>query len=316
MWRSRESRFDVASAISQGKRDYQEDSLVTDFPHGADFGFAVLADGMGGHAAGDTASKIIVTEVFSELKFQSNDLKNTEANMQKILREAATFANSCIEAYVAENPDTKGMGATLVAPVILENRLFWISIGDSPLFLFRKGILTQLNEDHSMAPQIDLMVRSGLMDEETGRDHPDRNCLTSVLIGGKVAQIDCPEAPTELMTGDIIVVASDGLQFLDNDRIERILTKSRKKRSAEIAEILLEMIERLGDPDQDNVSFTVIKVNHTNQTSIDSELPVAVARDEEKERLAKIVVEEELAMADTAASKGGRVTAYIPERSA
>ncbi len=71
MWRSPEPRFDVASAICQGGRDYQEDAIVTDFPFGADSGVVVLADGMGGHAAGDVASKIVVTEVFSELKFES-----------------------------------------------------------------------------------------------------------------------------------------------------------------------------------------------------------------------------------------------------
>ena len=79
MWRSREPRYDVASGISQGARDYQEDAITSDFPVGAEAGFVVLADGMGGHAAGDVASKIVLTEVYSELKFHFADVEAFEA---------------------------------------------------------------------------------------------------------------------------------------------------------------------------------------------------------------------------------------------
>lgn len=262
MWRSRETRFDVASAISQGKRDYQEDAVMAEFPIGADFGYAILADGMGGHAAGDVASKMILTEVYSEMKFHTSDILNFEVNAPTILNGIAFTANECLKSYVSENPDVRGMGATLVVPVIIEDNLYWISIGDSPLYLMRGGKLRQLNEDHSMAPQIDLMVNSGLMDIETGRNHPDRNCLTSVLLGAKVARIDCPKEPFKLLAGDIIIVASDGVQFLSDDKIERIIYRNRKRRSSEIADKLLSTVEALGDPDQDNICFSVVKVNH------------------------------------------------------
>ena len=82
-------RYDVASVLNRGHRDYQEDALATDFPLGADFGYAVLSDGMGGHAAGDVASKIVVTEVFSELKFQSSDAEGFEADIGNVLKDGA-----------------------------------------------------------------------------------------------------------------------------------------------------------------------------------------------------------------------------------
>lgn len=267
MWRSRETRFDVASAISQGKRDYQEDAVMAEFPIGADYGYAILADGMGGHAAGDVASKMVLTEVYSAMKFHTSNILSFEENAPQVLNNVAFAANECLKNHVSTNPDVKGMGATLVVPAIVEDNLFWISIGDSPLYLMRGGKLRQLNEDHSMAPQIDLMVSSGLMDEEIGRNHPDRNCLTSVLLGAKVSRIDCPSEPFKLQAGDIIVVASDGVQFLSDDKIERIIYRNRKRRSSEIADKLLSTVEALGDPDQDNISFSVIKINHTARAS-------------------------------------------------
>lgn len=262
MWKSPEPRFDVASAVCQGGRDYQEDAIVTDFPSGSDIGMAVLADGMGGHAAGDVASNIVVTEVFSELKFESANFAERESAIPDYLTAAAGNANACVRDYVQDNPRVRGMGATLASVVVVENRLYWMSIGDSPIYHFRGGILRQLNEDHSLAPQIDAMAKSGLIDEETARNHPDRNCLTSVIIGDRVARADCPRLPFRLEVGDIVVVASDGLQYLEESEIARILNRYRRRRSAEIAEHLLTAIHALGDPDQDNVSFAVIKLNH------------------------------------------------------
>ncbi|MGL6211827.1 MAG: PP2C family protein-serine/threonine phosphatase [Paracoccaceae bacterium] len=281
LWRSREPRYDVATAISQGARDYQEDAITSDFLIGADAGFVVLSDGMGGHAAGDVASKIVLTEVYSELKFQYADVDAFEARAPEILRRIALAANDCLSEHSRHNPDTEGMGATLVVPIILENRLFWISIGDSPLMLYRDGKLRQINEDHSMAPQIDFMVSSGLMDPAVGACHPDRNCLVSVMMGKRIPKIDCREEPMVLKVGDIVICASDGLQFLSNAEIERVITRNRRKRSAEIAEVLLEEIGRLNDPDQDNISFCVIKINDASVATkrpLGSRYPVAIDR--------------------------------------
>lgn len=260
MHKAPDIKYDVASVLNRGCRDYQEDAIATDFPIGADFGYAVLSDGMGGHAAGDVASKIVVTEVFSELKFQTSDIDGLVEHMGEVLRSAAISANECMAAHAASNPQTAGMGATLVAPVFIQNSLYWISIGDSPLYLLRGGRLRQLNEDHSLGPHIDYMVRSGMMPEDIGRNHPDRNALTSVLIGETIERIDCPARPFQLKDGDILVVASDGLQFLSNRQITQIVNAYADRGSAQIASALLEELRTLDDPEQDNVCFSVIKV--------------------------------------------------------
>jgi PPM family protein phosphatase len=88
MWWSRDPRYDVASGIGQGGRDYQEDAITSDFPVGAEAGFVVLADGMGGQAAGDVASKVVLTKVYSEAKFQYADGEAFEAKAPEILRRA------------------------------------------------------------------------------------------------------------------------------------------------------------------------------------------------------------------------------------
>ena len=260
-------RYDVSSAISLGQRDCQEDAIICDFPIGSSLGFAVLSDGMGGHAAGDVASKIVVTEVFSELKLQSGDQQELEDEIGEILRAAVMAANECISAQANCDPATKGLGATLVAPVLMQDRLYWISVGDSPLLLYRNGTLSQLNEDHSMAPQIDFLARSGLMDEDHARTHPNRGCLTSVLAGQQISRIDCPAKPMQMMDGDIIIAASDGLQFLDNTTISNLLAQHGDGSSAEIAAELMRGLNELNDPDQDNISFCVIKVSVPAQAS-------------------------------------------------
>lgn len=256
----RDLNLDVATGISQGRREHQEDAIVSDFPIGGEIGLAVLADGMGGHAAGDIASKIAVTEVFSELKIRASDPEIFVRNAPLFLRSAADGANACIAGHIRAHTETRGMGTTLIALAVAGDRLFWLSVGDSPLFLFRDGQLAQINEDHSLAPQIDNMARMGLLSPEEARHHPDRNCLTSAITGTPLGQVDCPVTPLDLAPGDILIAASDGLTSIEIARIGTILSKTRKRASAEIARVLFEELEAIADPDQDNVCFSVIRV--------------------------------------------------------
>lgn len=258
-------RFDSATAISQGAREYQEDALISDFSSGSDLGFVVLADGMGGHAAGDVASKIVVTEVFSELTFMRSDMVKYNACICDALNKAALQANDTLKQHVAAHPQNKGMGATLVSTVIVGGQLNWISIGDSPLYLFRDNKLMQLNEDHSMGKTIDMMVKIGVLSAEDGENHPDRNVLTSALLGDPVPEIDCPKQPFQLRAGDTLIVASDGLQFLTNDEIEKLLRDRPFSRSSEIVDVLMDAVRDLNDPDLDNVSISVVQVRKPEQ---------------------------------------------------
>ncbi len=276
MGERRRLQFDVASALDVGKRETQEDAIVADFPIGNGIGIIVLSDGMGGHSAGEVASKIAVTEVYSDLKLRSGNKANFSDNIGGTLRAAAESANICIRHHTDRNPETAGMGATLIAAVRIDDQLHWLSIGDSVLFLFRKGRMIRLNEDHSLAPQIDYMVNNGMISEEAGRNHPDRNCLTSALCGDDIPFVDCPEKPLELRDGDVVIAASDGLMFLENKSIARIVFENAQSGSEVISQKLLSAIAKIGAPDQDNLCFSVVKVQKPRVVER-SKLPEQVA---------------------------------------
>lgn len=254
-----EIRYDASMATIQGQRERQEDSVASDFASGEPFGFVVLADGMGGHAAGDVASKIVVTEIFSALKLASGDPETLESEIGTVLTEAAQSANECVGLYAGARPQSEGMGATLLAPVLFEDRLYWVSVGDSPLYLFRNNNLQRLNENHALESQIDYVVENGIMDRDEALAYPDQSCLTSVLIGQQIAQLDCRSTPLRINPGDILIAASDGLQFLDDEQIEQVLRFSQKRSAEKIGAALVNAVETLADPNQDNMSLCVIK---------------------------------------------------------
>lgn len=256
MGKLKQIEFEVSSALALGARARQEDAVAVAFPEKAREGFAVLSDGMGGHASGDLASRTIVTEIFSSLTL--GDLDDS-ARLPSLLGTSVTKANAAITAAVKGQPQCHGMGGTVVAVVAANDNLHWISVGDSVLFLFRNETLSRLNEDHSMAPEIDLMRAQGMLTAEQAVNHPQRNCLTSALMGEKIAAVDCPTAPLRLRPDDIVILASDGLQFLPDPIIEAVLLRARSEMSADIALDLLDALATLDDPEQDNTAIVVVR---------------------------------------------------------
>ena len=252
--------YDAATAAAIGRRDLQEDAIATHFPTGSGLGYIVLADGMGGHAAGDVASKIVVQEFFEELRPYADDPSYLERNIGTILRYAMDRANGQVARHTSDRPDQRGMGATLVAPLFVRNRLYWISVGDSPLYLLRGNRMSRLNQEHSVASRLDQLVTNGVISQRQADQDPDRYCVTSVLLGEAVPEIDCRDRPLDLLDGDILIVASDGLLFIEETRIAGLVYDSRDQSSAEISARLLQEIRDRDDPDQDNVALCVVKV--------------------------------------------------------
>ncbi|MDG4647768.1 protein phosphatase 2C domain-containing protein [Roseibacterium sp. SDUM158017] len=271
-------RYDVASAQCRGDRERQEDALAVSCPDGADFGFAVVSDGMGGHAAGDLASRIIVAEIFAELILRGRGPLGEAAELSALLNDAVHTANASLRAQIDACPEQAGMGGTVVATALVDGGLQWVSVGDSVLYLLREGRIERLNDDHSMAPEIDLMAARGMIDAEAARTHPQRNFLTSALTGQDIPEVDCPVGRFDLRDGDILLIASDGLQTLSDARIAEIVGERARDESRAIAVALIDAVTACGQPEQDNTSVVVLKVEAPDAAPAPGAQPVEDAK--------------------------------------
>jgi serine/threonine protein phosphatase PrpC len=260
MHRTSAPRFEVATLTDQGARAHQQDALVANFATGEEIGLCVLADGMGGHCGGDVASALVVGRAFAEIRAGLALGVPDVARIEAVLRDAVEVANEAVRDRIAADPGLRGMGSTLVACVTVGPALHWVSVGDSPLYLWREGALRQLNEDHSMKPRIAVMAASGLIDPELAANHPDRNQLLSAICGRRIGRVDCHAEPFALRRGDVLIAASDGLQTLPDAEIARILRRHRSADATTIAETLMRGVEDADLPDQDNVAIMALRV--------------------------------------------------------
>lgn len=254
-------RFEVATGLSLGEREAQEDSVLCDVPRGGGAGVLILADGLGGHAGGALASRVAVTTALQEISSQRDARGRLTDSVPGTLLMAAEAANHAVLAQAEFDPDLHGMGTTLVIAIVQDRELHWLSVGDSPLYLHRGGSLTKINETHSLAPHLDLLVEAGEMDADEAAVHPGRNCLTSALGTVEIERIDCPNRPKVLEPGDTVLVASDGILSLDTQDIADKLDTVREEVSpGQCVERLLEAVARVEACDQDNTSLALLHV--------------------------------------------------------
>jgi PPM family protein phosphatase len=242
--------FVHASRASQGARNYQEDASAV--RQGSDLLMAVLADGMGGHAGGALASGLACM-------FFIEALGKSSGEVSARLAEALELANAAIAHEAAENPALNGMGCTLVGTAFGPHGIEWVSVGDSPLYLVRKGELVVLNEDHSLAPEIDKLAAMGRISEAAAKTDPRRHFLRSALTGGEIDLIDRSHRPLSLQAGDFVILASDGIHSIPHAAIARLVTDAPTPEEG--AEALLSAVEAVGDPHQDNTTVVVVEVS-------------------------------------------------------
>jgi PPM family protein phosphatase len=256
--------FDRAVRATRGAREYQEDAALVwpgDYPlepgeakvTSSDKGLlAILADGMGGHAGGALASRI-ACDYFLGACNSANGIESSH------LMTGLAAANDAIAAKVVENPLLQGMGSTLVAVSFAQVGIHWVSVGDSPLLLWRRGDIVQLNEDHSLAPDLDRLVAAGKITELQARRDPRRHMLRSAVTGDDIDLVDISRKPLALERGDFVLLASDGVQTLDNYEIERIVAGYGADGAAAVASALIRAIDALREPHQDNATVVVVR---------------------------------------------------------
>ena len=233
-----------------GGREYQEDDygLIEPGDPDADGSEVLLiADGMGGHVSGDMASRTVV-KTFVET------YHSTDGPVPDRLRACLNAANDALVEAIKENPELEGMGSTVIAAVVSQHGLDWISVGDSPLWLFRDGKLRRLNADHSMAPVLANLVAVGRMTEEEAATDPKRHALRSAVMGDEIHMIDVSSQPVAIRKSDRLLLASDGLMTLEDEEIAGILQNMQDAPLSEVADALIHAVEEVGHPNQDNAT--------------------------------------------------------------
>ena len=253
--------FDIASDQIDGARDYQEDAFMVSHLGVNDAGkqcsLVIMADGMGGHAAGNVVSNMVVATFNKtfQSEFPSKDIPGS-------LTSALNRANQQIHDSISETPALRGMGCTMVTAYLEEQKLWWTSVGDSHLYLIRNRELIKQNADHSYGAYIDLMREQGMdIEEQPGMS---RNMLMSALTGDEISSIDCPDDPVKLKEGDRLIIASDGLDSLGAGAIIQYSSWSSTARECVYA--LLKAVEEANKINQDNTTVIVVDIKPKAKT--------------------------------------------------
>ena len=261
--------IDLHSADDIGARSEQQDASGSAILNDAASGrLLVLADGVGGHAAGATASGLTVDTV---LDAAASGTFDDPAQRRDALHAVIKQANDGVRKAIESDGKLKGMASTLVVAILSDDGLRWASVGDSHLYLLRGGQLRKLNEDHSY---VGLLIKSGKNKPDDPELDEYRNLIASAISGDEVKYIDVPDQPFPLESGDIIALATDGLDTLPTNHIEALLYEKRDSSAEEIAAALLNGVRRAGKANQDNTTVVVGRVAGAAATSAAAEAPV------------------------------------------
>ncbi len=218
-----------------------EENAIGSFPN-----LFIVADGMGGHRAGDTASRMCIDIVAESIC--STDKKTPVSAFE----EAISAANRAIYDESGRHTELSGMGTTMVAAMVEENTAVIVNIGDSRFYHMRDE-LRQITVDHSLVEE---MVKSGEIHKEEMRTHPNKNIITRALGTDTSVRPDCFEIGVR--EGDVLLLCSDGLNnMLEDNQIRKILQEHR----GYIEQAGRELIRRANEAGgRDNISVILIEV--------------------------------------------------------
>lgn len=232
------SKTDVGM-VREVNQDYV---YVSDSPIGKLPNLFIVADGMGGHKAGDFASRFTVEVVKEELA------KSMEDEPEAMIKQAITIANQKLIETARQNSKLEGTGTTLVVATVIDQTLYFANVGDSRLYLLDDDI-RQISKDHSLVQE---MVRLGGITPEDAKHHPDKNIITRAIGAQEHLEIDFFEY--RLKKGDTILMCTDGLSnMVEDDEILRIVKSSRDV--VEAVEQLIESAKQNGG--NDNIGVVI-----------------------------------------------------------
>jgi serine/threonine protein phosphatase PrpC len=224
-------------------RPQNEDSLVCSHP------LYVVADGLGGHAAGEVASALVVDRL--RMIDVAEDASAEQARQE--LADAVRDANRQIHRSATEDPEHAGMGTTVTAAVAVGDQLCFAHVGDSRAYLFRDGTLEHITEDHT---PVQRAVRAGVISAEEAVRHPSRHVLAQAV--GLDVDVDVDTPTVEMRSGDRILLCTDGLTDPVTDAdLQRLLPGLDTPQAA--VDGLIQAALNGGGPD--NVTLIVVDVS-------------------------------------------------------
>jgi serine/threonine protein phosphatase PrpC len=241
------------------RRTSNEDS----FSNRPDVGLFVVADGMGGHVAGEVASRVAVEAISAFIEETAGADKNRtwpfpfeptlslEANR---LKAAFRLANRRIAAAIADSHDLRGMATTASAILLGRTQACVAHVGDSRVYAFRDGELQQITHDHSWVEE---QVRAGTMTPSAARQHPWRNVVTRALSGGDDPEVDVVEVVPR--GGERYLLCSDGLFSVVPDQAIAQVLGDAKLSLEQVCERLIEAANAAGGPD--NITTVVLQID-------------------------------------------------------
>ena len=228
-------------------RSHNEDS-VTIVKNGSSEHLMMVADGMGGHRAGEIASSMVVTHLGS--RFTEINTIGTKIDAINWLNENINTINTNIIKYTEENPESTGMGTTIVLALLTKDFLIFGNIGDSSGFVFKNKKLHKITKDHTL---VNLLVEAGELKEEEALNHPKKNVLMKALGTEGKQTLDIFEVDKDV---DAIMLCSDGLtNMLTAEQIEKVLNDDELKIEEKLIKIIKKCNARGGT---DNISIAYL----------------------------------------------------------
>ena len=229
-------------------REVNQDYVyVSDSPIGKLPNLLIVADGMGGHKAGEFTVEIVKDEL----------AQTTEEAPEAMIRQAITSANQKLLETAQNDSKLEGMGTTLVVATIIEQTLYFANVGDSRLYLLNDDI-KQVSKDHSLVQE---MVRLGGIKQEEAKFHPDKNIITRAIGASNKLEIDFYEY--RLKKEDVLLMCTDGLSnMVEDEEMLRIVKGSRDV--VEAVERLIEKANQNGGSDNIGVIVAQELVNEVN----------------------------------------------------
>lgn len=247
------AEFRFGGAATVGSRRRQEDIWGAKALPADEYGarlVAMVADGLGGHPAGDKASRTACDAFLAEFPRASG-------SPGERLRQALDHANDRVRATVEASPELWGMGTTLVAACFHSGGCHWLSVGDSFLFHYRSGRIRLINPLHTVGVELDERASRGEITAAQAAADPERALITSVVMGLPLEEVATGGMP--LAPSDLVILATDGVEPLGEDAIASVCGEQREAGAEEIATTIIRRIEEIGSRNQDNATVVVVR---------------------------------------------------------